>query len=92
MNNEDTQTQIDSLNKQVKYLERISIQESFDPTAYLYLLKAINSILALAPTQTYSTSTPSGTAPTGSLWMYDTGVLATREIYVYSGVAWIKMK
>lgn len=100
MQNQDTQTQIDSLNKQIKYLERISIQESFDPTTYLYLTKAItaiatvviNTILATKPTSTYSTSSPSGTAVAGSTWYKDTGVLATREIHVYSGSAWIQFK
>lgn len=96
MNNQDIPTQIDTLNKQVKYLERISIQENIDPTTYLYLVNIINTAVAnyvaLLPTQTYSTGTPSGAAPEGSIWFRDTGVLATREIYMYSGSGWVQFK
>lgn len=92
MNNQELQNQIDVLTKQVKELERISIQVQMDPTTVLYLAGAFSSVLALRPTQTYSASSPTGTAPTGSLWMKDTGVLATNEIHVYSGSAWIRMK
>lgn len=92
MPNQDTQTQIDSLDKKVKYLERISIQESFDPTTFLYLTKAVVLANALSPTQTYSTSAPSGAAPAGSLWMQDTGSLATNKIFVYTGTVWTQMK
>lgn len=96
MSPQELQNQIEALNRQVKELERISIQVQMDPTIVLYLgnafTTAITNLLALQPTQTYSASSPSGTAPTGSLWMRDTGVLATNEIHVYSGSAWIKMK
>jgi len=96
MNNQELQNQIEVLTKQVEELKRTSIQVQMDPTTVLYLgaafNTAINNVLATKPTQTYSTSTPSGTAPTGSLWMYNSGSLATNEIHVYSGSAWIRMK
>jgi hypothetical protein len=55
-------------------------------------INIINSIIALQPTQTYSTFSPSGTAPIGSIWFKDTGLLATREIHMYSGSAWVQFK
>jgi len=92
MNNQELQNQIDVLTSKVKELERISIQVQMDATTVLYLNRAITAYLSTYPTQTYSTSSPSGTAVAGSLWMKDTGVLATNEIHVYSGSAWIRMK
>lgn len=96
MDTQDLQKQIKDLSNRIDFLERISIQLDIDPTTQVYLQQAVSafitSTLALAPTQTYSTSAPSLTAPTGSLWMEDTGVLATNKIHVYSGSAWIRMK
>ena len=95
MTPQELQNQIDVLTNQVKELERISIQVQMDPTTVLYLQPAVttalNTALLIYPTQTYSTSLPSGTAPTGSVWFYDTGVLATRAVYVYNG-GWIQFK
>lgn len=79
-------------NKRIADLERISIQAVIDPTTFLYLESAVNSIVGDMPTSTYSTSAPSGTAITGSTWYEDTGVLATRKIHVYSGSAWVQFK
>jgi hypothetical protein len=99
MNNEELTAEVGSIKKEaeslkkiVLELERISIKVQMDPTTILYLAGAVRTILASLPTQTYSVSSPTGTAPTGSLWMKDTGVLATNEIHVYSGSAWIRMK
>jgi hypothetical protein len=92
MSPQELKNQIDVLTNEVKELKRISIQVQMDPTTVLYLGSAFASALALFPTQTYSTSSPSGTAPTGSLWMRDTGLLATNEIHVYSGSGWVQMK
>lgn len=95
MNNQELQNKIEVLTKQVEELKRASIQVQMDPTTALYLQPfvtiAVNVALATYPTQTYSSSSPSGTAPTGSVWFYDTGVLATRAIYVYAG-SWIQFK
>lgn len=102
--NTEIQKQIDLLKKQVADLESTSIQLNIEPQTKLYLTTAVNEItattialqiastIATLPTQTYSTSAPSGTAPTGSIWCYDTGVLATNEIHVYSGSGWVRMK
>ena len=96
MSPQELQNQIEELKRSIKELERISIQVQMDPTIVLYLGNAFNqsitNVLALRPTQTYSTASPSGSAPTGSLWMKDTGVLATNEIHVYSGSGWVRMK
>ena len=93
---EQTTQQIESLINRISVLERNAIQLNIDPTTTLYLNKSItdtlNTILVTLPTQTYSLSTPSGVAPIGSVWFYDTGVLATREIYSYSGLGWVKFK
>ena len=93
---EQLQQQIDTLSKQVQDLQRSAIQVNFDPTTKLYLQTVINEQialqLALQPTQTYSTSTPSGVAPTGSIWLYNSGTLATNAIYAYSGTAWVQIK
>ena len=83
---------VQEITKQVISLTRASIQETFDPTTYLYLKKAITSILTTKPTSTYSIASPSGTAIMGSTWYKDTGVLATREIHVYGGSAWVQFK
>ena len=95
MDTTDLQNQIDKLSDRIDFLERISIQLDVDPTTAIYLQQAVTplvtAILLTYPTQTYSTSAPSGTAPAGSVWFYDTGVLATRAIYVYNG-GWIQMK
>lgn len=91
MNNQELQNQIDVLTKQVRELEKNAIQVQMDPTTSLYLNKFIDTRNATYPSQTYSTSAPSGVAPTGSIWMVNTGVLATNEIYMYSG-GWIKIK
>lgn len=88
---EQLQQQIDTLSKQVQGLERSAIQVNFDPTTKLYLQTVINEQIALLPTQTYSTSTPSGTAPIGSIWLYNSGILATNAIYAYSGSAWVQI-
>lgn len=88
----DPQQQIDILNKKIADLERKSIQINLDPTTALYLQKPINEAIIALPTQTYSTSTPSGIAPTGSIWLYDSGLLATNEIHAYSGSAWVRIK
>lgn len=89
---EQLQQQIDTLSKQVQDLERSAIQVNFDPTTKLYLQTVINEQIAFQPTQTYSTSTPSGVAPTGSIWLYNSGTLATNAIYAYSGTAWVQIK
>lgn len=95
MDTQTLQNQITELQKQVKTLERISIQIDMDPVTVLYLNKQIvdivTPIIAALPTQTYSTLSPSGVAPTGSIWFVDTGLLTTREIYMYSG-SWIQFK
>lgn len=100
MNNQELQNQIEILNQQVKRLEQIAIQLNIDPNTRKFLdaivttltASAVASAVATLPSQTYSTSSPSGSAPQGSLWMKDTGVLATNEIHIYSGSAWIRMK
>lgn len=92
MNNQELQNQIEVLTKQVEELKRVSIQVQMDPTTSLYLQPAVAQAALTLPTQTYSLVAPTGTAPTGSIWFYDTGVLATREIYMYSGSAWVKFK
>ena len=96
MNPQELQNKIGVLEKQVEELKRVSIQVQMDPTTILYLGNAfdtaITDILLTKPTQTYATTLPSGTAPTGSLWMYNSGSLATNEIYVYSGTIWVQMK
>lgn len=104
MNIQELQNQVVDLQNQVAYLNKVAIQLNIDPTARKYLETIINALTASAvasavatavatlPSQTYSLSAPSGSAPQGSLWMKDTGVLATNEIHVYSGAAWIRMK
>jgi len=96
MENTNVQKQVDDLETAVKQLKRASIQIDMDPTTALYLNQVVtsqvNAVVALLPTQTYSGSLPSGVAPTGSVWFYDTGSLATREIYVYSGSGWVQFK
>lgn len=103
---EDTQQQLDKLKNEVKRLQDISIKIMIDPETDLVLknqtirsLENINTItstvsaqIALLPTITYSTLSPSGTPPTGSLWFKDTGTFATREIHQYSGTAWVQFK
>lgn len=96
--------ELQELIKRVSYLERVAIQLNIDPTARKYLEAIINSLTSLAvssavttavatlPTQIYSFSSPSGSAPTGSIWMKDTGVLSTNEIHMYSGSGWVRMK
>jgi len=89
------QAEIDRLTARVEHLERISIQLDIDPNTSVYLdvpiTAGVAKALALQPTVTYSTSLPSGLAVNGSTWYYDTGLLATREIYIYQG-SWIKFK
>jgi TolA-binding protein len=96
MSPQELQNQIEALQKQVKELERSAIQAQMDATILLYLNKVVDGRVtianALLPTQTYSALSPSGTAPTGSIWMKDTGVLATREIHMYSGSAWVQFQ
>lgn len=92
MLNEELQKEIELLKKRSDVLERIAIQLNLDPTTKLYLDKEINNIIATYPTQTYSTSAPSGTAITGSIWMVNTGSLATNSIWMYSGSAWVQIK
>jgi len=92
MTPEELKNQIEGLASRVDELQRTSIQLNIDPTTSLYLQRFVNIALLALPTQTYSTSAPSGSAPAGSVWFYDTGSLATREIYMYSGVTWIKFK
>ena len=89
------QAAIDRLTARVEHLERISIQLDIDPNTGIYLDVPISAgivkALALRPVVTYSTSLPSGVAIDRSTWFYDTGVLATRAIYIYNG-GWIQMK
>lgn len=96
MSNEELQKRIDTLAKDIKVIERGTIKVQLDPVASLYLKKFVDieveALLLTKPTQTYSTASPSGDAPQGSLWMKDTGALATNEIHVYSGTAWVRMK
>ncbi len=92
---QDLPEAVADLEKKVDALERISIKVNTDPVVALYLKPVVQVAVDLAlltyPTQTYSNSSPSGTAPSGSIWFYDTGVLATREIHVYNG-GWIRFK
>lgn len=96
MSPQELQNQIDVLTKQIKELERISIKLDMDVTSILYLQPAVQqavaAVLLTYPTQTYSTVTPTGTAPTGSIWMQNTGVLATNTIWMYSGSGWTQIK
>lgn len=89
---DELQNQIEVLSKQVEFLKRASIQLKFDPQTLIYLNKAIDDRTTLLPTQTYSSSVPSGTAPAGSIWMQNTGLLATNTIWMYSGSAWVQIK
>lgn len=91
MSPQELQNQIEIINKRVITLERIAVQLKLDPQTKLYLDKEINDIIALYPTQTYSTSTPSGTAVTGSIWMQNTGSLATNTIWMYNS-GWQQIK
>ena len=86
------QNQIDELNGKIAVLERNAIQINIDPTISLYLTQAVSKYVSTLPTQTYSTVAPTGVAPTGSIWLRDTGVLATNETHVYSGSAWVQIK
>ena len=79
------QNQIDGLNSRIMELERNAIQINIDPTTTLYLKNAVGS-------QMYSTASPTGSAPTGSIWFRDTGVILNNEIHMYSGSAWIRIK
>ena len=88
MSPQELQNQIAVLTKKVQDLERNEIQLTLDPTISLYL----STFVLTFPTQTYSTTSPSGGAPTGSIWFRDTGVLATREIHMYSGSAWVQFQ
>lgn len=96
MDTQELKKQIDSLAVAIAKLQRASIQIDIDPTTALYLNPIVSAQVATAvatlPTQTYSGSLPGGVAPTGSVWFYDTGSLATREIHVYSGSAWVRFK
>lgn len=96
MEENDVKKQINDLYDIVAQLKRASIQIDIDPTTALYLKPIVAAQVATAvatlPTQTYSGSLPGGVAPTGSVWFYDTGSLATREIHVYSGSAWVRFK
>lgn len=91
---------MEELTKEVEKIKadirRITISESPDPQTYKYLANIVNNLIntatALLPTSTYSTSAPSGAPVMGSVWYEDTGVLATRKIWVYSGSAWVQMK
>lgn len=86
------QNDLQKANQRVADLERISIQAVIDPTTFLYLKSAVNSIIGTTTTSTYSTSAPTGTATAGSTWYEDTGVLATRKIHVYTGTTWQQFK
>lgn len=90
------QKQLEEITVAIAQLKRASIQIDIDPTTALYLNPIVSAqvttAVATLPTQTYSGSLPSGVAPTGSVWFYDTGSLATREIHVYSGSAWVRFK
>lgn len=79
--------QIEVLSQKIQSLERNQIQVQLDPTIALYLSVFLNT----KPTQTYSTSTPSGVAPTGSIWMQNLGSLVTNTIWIYSG-GWVQIK
>jgi len=80
-----TQQEIEALKKRIAELERSAIQLKMDPVTTLYL-QNVTGI------QYYSTLAPSGTPPAGSIWLRDTGVLATNTLHVYSGTAWIQIK
>ncbi len=96
MNLSDIEKAIESINKKLEDLEARSIKIVIEPTTKLYLAGIISSVvdeqIALLPTVTYSVSSPSGVAVTGSTWYEDTGVLATRKIWVYSGSGWVQFK
>lgn len=76
---------VEQLTKMVSQLERSSIQLNMDPTTILYLKKVTAQIK-------YSTLAPSGVYPSGSIWVQDTGALATNKIFVSSGTAWVQVK
>jgi len=90
------QEQIDKINKELSRLNIISIQKNINPETYKNLTELLRpfivSIIATYPTQTYSTSSPTGTAPVGSIWIKYTGSLATNEIWSYSPTGWVQIK
>ena len=88
----DFTQQIIELNKRIADLERNQIQVQLDPTISLYLQVPIDAAIALLPTQTYSTSVPSGIAPIGSIWLYNSGTLSTNAIYAYTSIGWTQIK
>jgi len=92
MSPQELQNKVEALRKEIAILGQYSIGPKIDPQTSVYLTKFVNDINNLLPTQTYSTSTPSGAAVAGSLWMRDTGTLATNTIHVYSGSAWVQIK
>ena len=85
MDIQQLQQQIEDLKSRIDDLERSAIQINVDPMTVLYLKNAVGA-------QIYSTSTPSGSAPTGSIWFRNTGVIANNEIHMYSGSAWAQIK
>lgn len=85
--------EIKGLQRQVLSLQKISIKESFDPLAFLYLKRAVMEVFSSSiPSVTIANSAPSGTAVTGSTWYVETGSMATREIWVYTGSLWAQYK
>lgn len=80
-----TEQEITKLKDRITELESISIQLKMDAKTIPYLLNVTGA-------QFYSTTAPVGTSPVGSIWLKDTGVLATNTLHVYSGTSWVQIK
>jgi hypothetical protein len=94
----DFQTQIDELKNEVQRLKDISIKIGIDPDTYKVLVNILNPAItsavqsSISATQTYSVLSPSGSAPVGSIWFKNTGVLATNQLFMYDGSSWVQIK
>lgn len=96
--NQDLQTQVEELTKEVQRLKDISIKIGIDPDTYKVLVNILNPAIvsavqtSISGTQVYSIVAPSGIAPVGSIWFQNTGVLATNKLFMYDGVGWSQIK
>lgn len=96
--NQDLQTQVEELTKEVQRLKDISIKIGIDPDTYKVLTNLLTPAIttavqnSISATQVYSVSSPSGTAPVGSIWFKNTGVLATNQLFMYDGASWVQIK